>query len=327
MFLVLFVLTRIGASRIARENPPAGSFTEVNDTRLHYVHLPAQPNANLPPLIFLHGASANLNDQMIPFRPLLEGRAELLFFDRPGHGWSERGTDNSTQGLQAETLTALMDALKIKDAIIVAHSFGSSVAMGLVLDHPERVRGIVFLAPATHPWPNKKTQWYYDVASIPVLGRMFTQTVTLPVGQMSIDQASTNVFCPNPVPQDYTARAQIPLVLRPSAFHANALDVAGLHAYVTEASKRYGEIKKPVVIITGDEDSVVAEEIHSKGLERDISGSELLWIKGIGHKPDYAATKLAISAIEKINGAPRDLQAEARTLETEVAKSRVTGCE
>jgi pimeloyl-ACP methyl ester carboxylesterase len=82
-----------------------------------------------------------------------------------------------------------------------------------------------------------------------------------------------------------------------------------------------------VIIITGDEDTVVAEEIHSKGLARDIAGSELLWIKGLGHKPDYAATQLAVSVIEKIDGKPHDLQAEARALEAEVAKSRVTGCE
>jgi pimeloyl-ACP methyl ester carboxylesterase len=324
--VILFVLTRIGAARIARENPPTGAFVEANGVKLHYVHVPAGPQADLPPLIFVHGASANLNDQMIPFRPLLEGRAEMLFFDRPGHGWSERGQNNATQGLQAETLTVLMDQLSIKDAIIVAHSFGSSVAMGLVLDHPDRVRGIVFLAPATHPWPNKKTQWYYDVASIPALGRLFTETLTLPVGRLSIDGASSTVFCPNPVPDGYTAQAQIPLVLRPSAFHANAQDVAGLHDYVTAASKRYGEINKPVVIITGDEDSVVAEEIHSKGLERDVRGSELVWIKGIGHKPDYVAAQLAISAIEKVNGASRDLQADARALETKLAASRASDC-
>ncbi len=325
--MILFVLTRLGAMKIARDHPSTGAFVEANGVKLHYVHVPAGPKSDLPPLVFIHGASANLNDQMIPFRPLLEGRAEMLFFDRPGHGWSERGLNNFTQGRQAKTLTALMDRLNIKDAIIVAHSFGSSVAMGMTLDHPERVRGIVLLAPATHPWPNKKTQWYYDVASIPVLGRLFTETLTLPVGRLSIDGASSTVFCPNPVPDNYTAKAQIPLVLRPSAFHANAQDVAGLHAYVTAASKRYGEINKPVVIITGDEDSVVAEEIHSKGIERDIAGSELVWIKGIGHKPDYVAAEIAVAAIEKINGMPRDLQAAARDLEAVLAASRAANCE
>ena len=55
------------------------------------VHVPAPARPTLPPIVFIHGASANLQDQMVPLRPLLEGRAELLFFDRPGHGWSERG--------------------------------------------------------------------------------------------------------------------------------------------------------------------------------------------------------------------------------------------
>jgi hypothetical protein len=36
----------------------------------------------------LRGASANLNDQMLPLRPVLEGRADMLFLNRPGHGWS-----------------------------------------------------------------------------------------------------------------------------------------------------------------------------------------------------------------------------------------------
>ncbi len=93
-FLVLAGVTRVGSWLIERRNPPAGSFATVNGARIHYVHVPAGPNPDLPPLVFIHGASANLKDQMLPLRPLLEGRAEMLFFDRPGHGWSERGSRN-----------------------------------------------------------------------------------------------------------------------------------------------------------------------------------------------------------------------------------------
>ena len=74
LLFVLFVWSRIGAYRIARDNPPVGAFLEVNGTRMHYVHVPAKAGvADLPPLVFIHGASANLNDQMVPFRPLLGG--------------------------------------------------------------------------------------------------------------------------------------------------------------------------------------------------------------------------------------------------------------
>jgi pimeloyl-ACP methyl ester carboxylesterase len=316
---VLFVLTLMGAARIEKEYPPAGKFVEVNGAKLHYVHVPAGPNADLPPIVFIHGASANLNDQMIPLRPPLEGRAELLFFDRPGHGWSERGPGNNTQELQAGTIAALMDELKIKDAIIVAHSFGGSVAAALALGHPDKVRGLVFLAAATHPWPDKKTQWYYDLSVIPVIGWLFTETLSLPAGEARMQAASEGVFCPNPAPENYVEKAGIPLVLRPSAFRANAEDVAGLYDFTVRASPRYGEIKKPTIIITGDGDTVVLENVHSKGLARDIAGSELVWVAGLGHKPEYIVPEIAVMAIEKINGASRDLQAAARAAEARIA--------
>jgi pimeloyl-ACP methyl ester carboxylesterase len=327
VLLVLFVLTRMGAAKIEKAYPPVGEFVEVNGTKLHYVHVAAGPNADLPPIVFIHGASANLNDQMIPLRPLLEGRGELLFFDRPGHGWSERGAGNNSQELQAETIAALMDQLKIKDAIIVAHSFGGSVATALALSHPEKVRGLVLLAAATHPWPDKKTQWYYDLSMIPVIGRIFTETLALPAGQARMQAASAGVFCPNPMPAGYVESAMIPLVLRPAAFRANAEDVSGLWSYAARAAPRYGGIKTPAVIISGDSDTVVLEEVHSKGLARDIAGSELVWVKGLGHKPEYIVPEIAVMAIEKINGASRDLQAAARAAEARIAAAGVSACQ
>ena len=317
----------MGAAKIEKSYPPVGKFIEVNGVKLHYVHVPAGPNADLPPIVVIHGASANLNDQMIPLRPLLEGRGEILFFDRPGHGWSQRGAGNNTQELQSDTIAALMDALKIKDAVIVAHSFGGSVATALALGHPERVRGLVLMAAATHPWPDRKTQWYYDLSVVPVIGRIFTETLALPAGQARMQAATVGVFCPNRAPELYVEKAQIPLVLRPGAFRANAEDVAGLYGYTVRASPRYGEINKPAVIITGDGDTVVLEEVHSKGLARDIAGSELVWIEGLGHKPEYVVPEIAVMAIEKISGMDRDIQAAARAAEARIAAAgRAGGC-
>ena len=84
---------------------------------------------------------------------------------------------------------------------------------------------------------------------------------------------------------------------QPVEFRANATDVAGLLDYVTRFAPRYREIAKPTVVITGDSDEIVLEEIHSKGLARDIAGSELVWIAGLGHKPDYIVTEIAIAGI------------------------------
>lgn len=320
--------TRISAWLIERQNPPVGSFADINGARIHYVHVPRPAGADLPPLVFIHGASANLKDQMLPLGPMFEGRAEMLFFDRPGHGWSGRGNgNNETQEGQAATIAALMDRLGIKDAIIVGHSFGGSIAATFALEHPEKTRGLLFLSAATHPWPGGATSWYYSVAATPVLGNLFTATLSDPAGLMRIDAATTCVFSPNKVPGGYVDNAQIKLVLRPSAFRANAIDVEGLYRHALKTAPRYYEIKAPTVVISGDEDTVVYEEIHSVGLARDIPGAELVWVKNLGHKPDWVAPDLVLAAVEKLAGKNVDLKRAAAEVEARIAADvHAAGC-
>ena len=165
LFLIALVFALAGATRtgvwlIERRNPPVGEFAEIDGARIHYVHVPAPKDASLPPVVFIHGASANLKDQMLPLRPLLEGRAEMLFFDRPGLGWSGRGPgNNETLSAQVDTIAALMDRLGIEKAVIVGHSFGGAIATAFARQHPDKTRGLVFLSPASHPWPGGATAW------------------------------------------------------------------------------------------------------------------------------------------------------------------------
>jgi pimeloyl-ACP methyl ester carboxylesterase len=319
LLLVLAGITRVNAWLIERRYQAVGNFAEVDGVTLHYVHIPAPEDSDLPPVVFIHGASANLNDQMVPLRPLLEGRIEMLFLDRPGHGWSGRSHGHEEQGEQAALIAGLMDRLGIGPAIIVGHSFGGSIAAAFALAHPEKTKGLIFLSAATHPWPGGKTSWYYHLTAVPVLGWLFSETVAGPAGSARIRRATTCVFAPNAMPENYLVRAQIPLVLRPRAFRANAADVEGLYRFALANAPRYKEIATPTVVISGNADTVVYEEIHSLGLARDIPGAELVWVKNLGHKPDWIAPDLVVAAIEKVGGRPRDLQALARSVETGIA--------
>jgi len=111
-------------------------------------------------------------------------------------------------------------------------------------------------------------------------------------------------------------------VLRPDNFCSNARDVANLSEHVQKTQPRYREITAPTIIITGDSDDIVYEELHSRGLKRDIPGSELYWIRNLGHKPDYIATDLAIASLEKLAGKPVDLEAIARQVESRISPRR-----
>jgi pimeloyl-ACP methyl ester carboxylesterase len=296
----------------AKSHPPVGQRIPLGDLSLHVLHVPAGDAPDLPPLVFIHGASGNLLDQSIPFLPRLHSRAELLFVDRPGHGYSDRGgPENDTPDGQAHTIARAMDAIGIKSAIIIGHSLGGAVAASFAVLHPEKTKGLLLLAPATHPWPGG-VDWHYTLAAMPVIGPAFAHTITPVAGMLRMKSAIRAVFAPNPQPADYIASAAPTLVLRPATFRYNAIDVANLHGYVSRMAPRYSEIKVPTVVMTGDSDDVVLANIHSTSLARDIEGAELVWLRNVGHKPDYVATDIAIAALEKIAGKPRDLQAMSR---------------
>ncbi|MBZ7923234.1 alpha/beta hydrolase [Ensifer adhaerens] len=311
----------------ARRFPNVGELIDIGGYRLNSVHLPASGKADLPPVVFIHGASGNLLDQLHAFAPALDNRAEMLFVDRPGHGYSERGgAENDLPDGQAAAIARLMDKRGIGRAVIVGHSFGGAIAASFALHHPERTAGLILLAPATHPWPGG-IDWYYRFTALPVIGWLFAHTLVTPLGQRRIEGGTRSIFSPNPRPGDYIDKTGPHLVLRPATFRNNARDIANLHAYLTATAPRYREITAQTVIITGDSDGIVLADIHSRGLARDIPGAELLWIGNLGHKPDYVVTDVVVAALEKMAGQPTDLEqikrrAEARLIPSSEAISQ-----
>lgn len=294
----LWVATFIIASNIEKEFPPVGRFVEVNGSKMHFVD--TGPGTDKPVAVFIHGASANLNDQVYSFREVLEDRLRLIFPDRPGHGYSEAFPGSNSPAKQADRIAALLAELKISKAVIVGHSFGGAVAAAFGVLHPDRTSGLVLLAPATHPWPTG-VAWYYDVANTPVLGWVFTRLLATPIGGLFLPEGVKGVFAPNPVAADYIKATATRLVFRPSHFHANAKDVANLISHVTLYSKRYSEIKLPTVIFHGDADETVSPEIHSvNGLSKDIEGSKLVVLGDMGHKLDYVAREEISKAVMAI---------------------------
>ena len=315
-----FGFTAWKANAIEAAFPNKGELIDVGGFAINSVHA-ACADPELPPIVFIHGASGNLKDQETAFRTALAGRGELLFIDRPGHGYSERGgPENDYPDGQAAAIARLMEIRGIAKAVICGHSFGAAIAVSFALHHPEKTLGLVLLAPATHPWPGS-IDWYYNLTRRPLLGWLFSRTLALPAGLALMDGATRSVFHPNPRPEKYLADGAPALVLRPKTFRYNAIDVANLNSYVRRVAPRYREIAAPTVIVTGDSDAIVAEEIHSRGLARDIRGSELVFIRNLGHKPDYVTTDVAIAAIEKVAGMDRDLQAAARTAEARIAST------
>ena len=296
--------------RIESRFPPAGRFVDVEGGRLHYTERrPTGGAAETATVVLLHGASGNQADMMLPLGDGLVARGfRIIAIDRPGHGWSDRpgGADDASPSAQARLIRSGLASLGVRNAIVVGHSLAGAVASAFAIEHKDFTRGLVLVAPVTHPWPGGIT-WYYSAAALPFLGPLFGHLVVMPVGLASMQTAVASVFAPQTPPEDYAERTGSALVLRPSEFVANAQDVAQLAGFIDVQSKRMGEIDAPTTIVTGDRDAIVYAHIHSVGSARDIEGAKLVTLPGVGHAVHNVRPEAVVDAIEDVaaRAAPR----------------------
>lgn len=312
--IVLWVATHVLASRIEARFPPLGEFIEVGGRLLHVLDEAGAEEAGDVAIVFLHGASSNLRDLSAPLGERLAGAARFVHVDRPGHGYSQRdhsaGSRDHLPDGQAVVLDDLMERIGVERAVLVGHSYGAAVAAAWAVTRPERVAGLVFLTPASHPWPGAGINWYYRAANLPVLGWLFTRFLAVPGGNLQYGEGVKAVFHPARVPPEYERESGTRLVLRPQVFANNARDVASLHGAVSRLSPQYGSIRVPTVIVTGDKDQIVWPSIHSKGLHEQIRGSRLVWLPGDGHMPQWThGDRVAAEILSIVEAAKNSEQA------------------
>jgi pimeloyl-ACP methyl ester carboxylesterase len=193
----------------------------------------------------------------------------------------------------------------LKRFVLFGHSLGGAVATAFALAYPDRLAGLVLLAPVTHPWRGGLA-WYNAVLSTPGLGDLFARTIALPLGTLLLDHGAASAFEPQATPADYVRRAAIRLLLRPSQFIANAQDIAALKGFVTAQVPRYGEIAVPTVILTGAADATVSPTIHSRAIAAAIPHARLIVLEGVGHMPHHTNADEVVAAIAQLPApAPR----------------------
>ena len=99
-----------------------------------------------PPLLLITGIGAHL-DMWAPFAAHA-GERELVAFDPPGAGLSQRpGLPLRMSGL-ARVVTAMLDVLGLERVDVLGYSFGGGLAQELAYRAPERVRRLVLCATA-----------------------------------------------------------------------------------------------------------------------------------------------------------------------------------
>jgi pimeloyl-ACP methyl ester carboxylesterase len=305
----LALLTQIGVFALQRVYPQKGEIIEVAGARLNIVDLGPRDAAG-PPIVMIHGASSNHESMRRPVGDMLAKNHRVILVDRPGHGWSTRGDlANSTPAMQAKMIDEALEKLGAGGAIVVVHSLAGALGPLLALDYPRRVAGLVMLGPVAYPWPGG-VGWYNKLVTTPVIGPLLAYTITLPLGLILAQSGARGVFLPQTMPAGFVKSSATPLLLRPRTFLANAWDLVTLKAAVAEQAPRYGNIKVPVVVITGDTDNTVSPGLHSRRLAATVPSAKLIILPGVGHMVQYAAPELVVREIETMIA---DLSAAPKT--------------
>lgn len=107
------------------------------------------------PLIFIHGSGPGVS-AYTNWRLVLSNVSEVAHCYAPdmvGFGYSSKPTDvKYGRELWTKQIIDFMDALGIEQADFVGNSFGGSLALSVVINHPERVRKIVMMGSMGVEW-------------------------------------------------------------------------------------------------------------------------------------------------------------------------------
>jgi pimeloyl-ACP methyl ester carboxylesterase len=299
---VLALITGIGVLALQRAHPAQGQSVEVSGAALNVVDIGPR-DATGPPIVMIHGASSNLEIMRQPLGDSLAKNHRVILIDRPGHGWSTRARlQDSTPAIQGRMIDEALQKLGVAKAIFVVHSWAGALGARMALDYPDRVAGLVMLAPVAYPWPGGVGR-YNNVVTTPVIGPLLAYTITLPLGIFLTEPGARHVFLPQVMPKDYVEKTATSLLLRPREFLANAWDLVTLKEAVREQAPRYAEIKAPTVVISGDaSDKTVSTEIHSRPFAAVVPGAKLVVLPEVGHMVQNAAPERVIAEIEAMIG-------------------------
>jgi pimeloyl-ACP methyl ester carboxylesterase len=290
--IVAVVTVNLTVARLPAMPAADGNFIELHGKQIHFVD---RPGSGVP-VVMLHGLPATHKD----FDPVISRLQGMHVFaiDRPGFGWSNGGWLPFQD--QIELLHEFLGQLKASPAIVVGHSFGGALALGLARRYPQDVAKLVLIAPTAGGMKSDITGLfqarYLQFSQLPVVKSALKYSVGNVVVRLSAHFAVRHAFEPGHVDPTYEDRL-LAVTLTAGNLDAYAREQLEFDQTMRWLDDNVDQIRVPSVVIAAEQDTLVPID-DARRLAATLPGTELITVDG-SHLIPYTHPDVVVAAINK----------------------------
>ncbi len=295
VLLVVVVVVNNTVAKLPSMPPADGKYLSLRGKEIHYVEQPGDGAA----VVLLHGLPGTYRD-FDPVIPELQGR-HVIAIDRPGFGWSKGGPLPYQD--QIDVVHDLLTQLKLAPAIVVGHSFGGTLALGVARRYPQDVAKMVLVAPGaggvrSHVMDRFNAR-YAEFSQLPVVRPVMDVTVNDVIRRIAATSGAARAFAPEKVDPSYEERL-LSVSMTPGNLAAYASDELEFDETSAWVDENVPQIKVPSVIIGGEDDQLIGID-HLRRLAEALPGTQLVTVDG-SHMIPYTHPDVIA---EQVNGGSR----------------------
>jgi pimeloyl-ACP methyl ester carboxylesterase len=278
--LVLLAALLVGmhkgyASWVWRAFPPTGERLPFEGGSLRVAR-----RGHGPGVVLVHGMNGTAHDFPDELLDDLARDHTVLALDRPGHAGSTRTRAALDLDANARAVRAVLATLGGERAVLVGHSYGAAIALRVALDQPERVAGVVLLAPCTQVDNRNRAYTRLPIGPGP-LRRALIWLAAVPVGAVTVRRARRDAWHPEPVPAG-------PFFSRAHALVPGQVEAAleNFHTLPEDLARLFEDLPRlapPLAVLAGAEDLVTPWRIHAAWLPARVPGATLRVLDRVGH--------------------------------------------
>lgn len=260
-------------------------YVDCGDGRtLAYVEAEGMGAGSERAVVLVHG----FTDSSRSFAPLEPYMADmrLIMPDLRGHGGSHRPDDTYRIADFAADIACLMEALDVRDALVVGHSLGAMVAVELAASRPDLVGALATISCALKPEIGESDPIFIGVASL--------QDPINPAHEFFDSWHA----CNGPVDAGFLAELAQEAVAIPARLWRRILQ----EIRDCDLTERAAVIRQPSLILHGTADPLF-DLTQAHALRRRLDCSVIIEIAGCGHNPHWEQPQRVSKMLRKFNTA------------------------